>query len=301
MPVNYAEQYQQAVQQAYFGGLYFRDLYETPNNQNIKWTGAKTIQIPRITVGGFIDVDRDVASNFARRADNDWEPKTLAHDREFPMFVDPQDVDETNTVLSIANITRVFNTEQKIPEMDKYLASKLYSEYTNYGGQALTEELTVDNILTVFDQMMEDMDEAEVPQEGRKLYVTSPVKTLLKNAEKIQRNMDIKGSAANDANRNLRSLDEVTIISVPTSRMKTAYNFTSGAVPATGAGQINMILIHPSAIITPQKYDFVDLAAPSATTGGKYYYFERKYWDVFLFEKKVPGVKIHVTEAGTGA
>ncbi|MGY3717060.1 capsid protein [Sutcliffiella cohnii] len=297
MPVNYAEQYQQAVQQAYFGGLYFRALYETPNNQIIKWVGAKTIHIPRITVGGFIDVDRDVASSFARRADNDWEPKTLAHDREFPMFVDPQDIDETNTVLSIANITRVFNQEQKIPEMDKYLASKLYSEFTTFGGEAITTALTVDNILTVFDQMMEDMDEAEVPQEGRLLYVTSPVKTLLKNAEKIQRSLDIKGTGANDANRNLRSLDEVTIVTVPSSRMKTAYNFTNGAVPAVGAKQINMILVHPTAVITPQKYDFVDLAAPSATTGGKYYYFERKYWDVFAIEMKVPGIKFHV-EAG---
>jgi len=298
MPVNYAELYQQAVQQAYFGGLYFRALYETPNNQTIKWTGSKTIQIPRITVGGFIDVDRDVASSFARRADNDWEPKTLAHDREFPMFVDPQDIDETNTVLSIANITRVFNTEQKIPEMDKYLASKLYSEYKAYGGQEITEVLTVDNVLAIFDKMMEDMDEAEVPQEGRLLYVTPAVKTLLKNAEKIQRSLEIKGSAAADVNRNIRSLDDVTIVSVPTSRMKTAYNFTSGAVPAAGAGQINMVLVHPTAVITPQKYDFVDLAAPSATTGGKYYYFERKYWDVFVFEKKVPGIKFHVTGAG---
>lgn len=295
---QYAELYQQAVQQAYFGGLYFRALYETPNNQNIKWVGSKTIHIPRITVGGFIDVDRDVASSFARRADNDWEPKTLAHDREFPMFVDPQDVDETNTVLSIANITRVFNTEQKIPEMDKYLASKLYSEFTLFGGQSNKEVLTVDNVLSVFDKMMEDMDEAEVPQEGRILYVTPAIKTLLKNAEKIQRTLDVKGDSASSINRNLRSLDDVTIVSVPTSRMKTAYNFTSGAIPAAGAGQINIILIHPTAVITPQKYDFVDLAAPSATTGGKYYYFERKYWDVFLFEKKVPGIKMHVTEAG---
>lgn len=295
---QYAELYQQAVQQAYFGGLYFRALYETSNNQNIKWTGGKTIQIPRITVGGFIDVDRDVASNFTRRSDNDWEPKTLAHDREFPMFVDPMDIDETNTVLSIANITRVFNTEQKIPEMDKYLASKLYSEFTGYGGQAISTALTTDNALQVFDQMMEDMDEAEVPQDGRMLYVTPTIGTLLKNAEKIQRTLDVKGTSANSVNRVIRSLDDVNIVSVPSSRMKTAYNFTSGAVPAVGADQINMILIHPTAIITPQKYDFVDLAAPSATTGGKYYYFERKYWDVFVFEKKVPGIKFHITEAG---
>jgi hypothetical protein len=292
--VNYATQYQQAVQQAYYGGLYFQAMYETPNNDLLKWVNAKTIQIPNLTVGGFVDVDRDVATTFSRRADNEWETKTLAHDRELPLFVDPMDIDETNQVLSIANITRVFNTEQKIPEMDKYFASKLYSEFTSLGKTANTTAATTENILKIFDTLMKEMDEAEVPKEGRYLYVTPDFEELLKNAQQIQRTLEVRGTMPAEVNRNLRSLDEVNLVSVPSTRMKTAYNFTSGAVPATGAEQINMILIHPSAVVTPQKYDYVGLSEPSPTTGGKYYYYERKYWDTFILGKKVDGVKFHV-------
>ncbi|WP_018767713.1 hypothetical protein [Bacillus sp. 105MF] len=294
---NYAQNYQQALQQKFSQGLYFFDLYNTPNNQNIKWINAKTIQIPRITVGGYTDVDRDVVGNFTRRADNDWETKTLAHDREFRTLVDPKDINETNMALSIANITRVFNDEQKIPEMDKYMASKLYSEFTTNGKTANTTALTVDNVLSMFDDFMMEMDDAEVPQDGRILYVTPQVNKLLKQAKEIQR-MLVLNSNNGTANRNVYSLDDVKIKPVPSTRMKTAYNFTNGAVPDAAAKQINMILVHPLSLITPQEYDFVSLDEPSATTGGKFLYYERKYWDVFAIQKKVEGIKFNIVGAG---
>ncbi|MGG4039902.1 capsid protein [Heyndrickxia ginsengihumi] len=298
--VNYAEMYLQALQQRFVEQLLFNDLYSTPNNQNIKWVNAKTIQIPRITTGGYVDVDRDEVGSFTRRADNDYETKTLQHDREFRTLVDPVDVDESNMALSIANITRVFNDEQKIPEMDKYMASKLYSEFTKYGGSALTDNITEQIVLQMYDELMMEMDEAEVPQNGRILYVTPAVNKVLKNADNVQRFISV---TQNDGvvNRNIRSLDEVKIVVVPSSRMKTIYDFTDGAVADASAAQINMILIHPLSILSPQKYDFVSLDEPSATTGGKYLYYERAYWDIFAIEKKAPGIKFAITPASTGA
>ncbi|PEJ74521.1 capsid protein [Bacillus pseudomycoides] len=292
--VNYASQYQQALQQKFSEGLSFYELYNTPNNQIIKWTSAKTIQIPRITVSGFVDVNRDSVGNFTRRADNDWEPKTLTHDREYKTLVDPQDIEETNMALTIANITRVFNDEQKIPELDKYMASKLYSEFTGFGKTADATVLTVDNVLSAFDNFMADMDDAEVPQKGRILYVTPQINKLLKQAKEIQR-MLVLNPNNGVANRSIYSLDDVMIKVVPSSRMKTAYNFTSGAVPDAAAKQINMILVHPAAVIAPQKYEFVSLDEPTAGSGGKYLYYERKYWDVFAIQKKVDGIKFNIT------
>lgn len=177
--------------------------------------------------------------------------------------------------------------------MDKYAASKLHTEFTGYGGQVVSDSVDVNDILLLFDEFMAEMDDAEVPQEGRILYATPAFYTLLKQASQIQRQLDVATNTGN-VNRSVRSLDEVTVKSVPSSRMKTLYDFTEGAVPDPSAKQINMILIHPQTVITPQKYEFVDLAQPSAVTGGKYLYYERKYWDLFVIEKKVPGIKMHV-------
>lgn len=295
--LNYAEQYLQGLQQRFAEGLFFSELYMTSNNNIIRWVNAKTVQIPRIDVTGMVDVDRDSIGDFTRQVDNSWETKTLQHDREFRTLVDPVDVDETNMAVTIANITRVFNDEQKIPEMDKYLASKLFAEFEQYGGVADETVLDVNNALQVFDDLMEQMDEAEVPQEGRLLYVTPAVYTLLKNAEQIQRQLQVTSNNGT-VNRGVRSLDDVSLKRVPSSRMKTVYDFTRGATEGAGARQINMILIHPRSIITPQKYDFVSLDQPSARTGGKYLYYERKYWDVFAIERKVPGMAFNVEPAG---
>jgi len=292
--LNYASQYQEVLVQKFSQSLAFGALYATPNNSVVKWTGPKTIMIPRIKVGGYTDVNRDVVGNYTRRVDNSFEPKTLGHDREFRTLVDPVDVDETNMALSIANITRVFNEEEATPEHDKYMASKLYAEFTGAGKTADVTVLDPESFLTVFDNFMEQMDEAEVPQTGRILYITPTVKKTVKAAKELQRQLDISGTNEKALNRGVYSLDDVTIVTVPSSRMKTAYNFTNGAVPDAAAKQINMILIHPLSMVAPQKYEFVDLDTPSAATGGKYLYYERKYWDVFILGAKVDGVKINI-------
>ncbi|PEI42586.1 capsid protein [Bacillus pseudomycoides] len=293
--LNYASQYQEVLVQKFSQALAFGALYATPNNSVVKWTGPKTIMIPRIKVGGYTDVNRDVVGNYTRRVDNSFEPKTLGHDREFRTLVDPVDVDETNMALSIANITRVFNEEEATPEHDKYMASKLYAEFTGAGKTADVTVLDPASFLTVFDNFMEQMDEAEVPQTGRILYITPTVKKTVKAAKELQRQLDISGTNEKALNRGVYSLDDVTIVTVPSSRMKTAYNFTNGAVPDAAAKQINMILIHPLSMVAPQKYEFVDLDTPSASTGGKYLYYERKYWDVFILGAKVDGVKFNIT------
>lgn len=293
--VNYAQMYLQALQQKFTKGLLFNALYSSPNNSSIRFTSAKTIQIPKIMVSGYVDSARDTIGSFSRKVDNEYESKTLGHDREFRTLVDPQDIDESNLALSIANITRVFNDEQKIPEMDKYASSKLYQEFIEHGGVANETALTEESVLEVFDEMMLALDEAEVPQAGRILYVTAPVNKMLKQAGNLQRLIGVNG-AGGAINRSVYSLDDVQITVVPTSRMKTLYDFTDGAVADESADQINMILIHPTAVITPQKYEFVSLDAPSASTGGKYLYYERKYWDLFVLKAKANGIQINITK-----
>jgi len=293
--LNYAEVYQQALEEPYRVGRRFNELFNT-GSRNIKWAGGKTVKIPKITVGGMVDVDRDSIGSYKRNVDNDYELKTLMNDREFRTLVDPVDIDETNMAITIANITNTFNREQKIPEMDKYMASKLYAEFTGFGGTADTKAIDETNVLKLFDSYMQKMDEEEVPEEGRILYAVPAVATMLKNAPGITRTINV-GANSREIDRIVNRLDTVTIQPVPPVRMKTVYDFTEGAQPDQSAQQINMILVHPSAVMAPEKYAFVSLDAPSAATGGKWLYYERQYYDVFLYEEKVPGIIFNVDPA----
>lgn len=289
--LNYATQYSQALAQAYPYVLHFAALRSTENDARYKWTGANTIQIPSLSTTGRTDGDRDTISVAKRNFDNAWEPKTLSNFRQWSTLVHPMDIDETNQIASIQNITKVFNEEQKFPEMDAYMVSKLYADWIDAGETADTTALTVENILLVFDGYMEAMDEANVPKTGRYLYVTPAIKTILKNAKELSRTI-MNGDE--NIRRAVASLDEVKIESVPSALMKTVYDFTEGWAAGSGAKQIHMLLVHPSAVITPEKYTFAQLDAPSAGSNGKWVYFEESYDDTFLLTKRKAAVQFNV-------
>ena len=289
--LNYATQYAQALAQAYPYTLHFAALRSTENDSRYKWTGAKTIEIPSLSVTGRVDGSRDTIGTAKRNFENSWEPKTLANHRKWSTLVHPLDIDETNQVASIQNITKTFNETQKFPEMDAYLVSKVYADWTTAGGTADTTAVTTENILLLFDDYMTAMDEANVTAAGRVLYVTPAVNKLLKRAKEISRYVQNGDDAIKRA---VASLDEVQIEKVPSSLMKTVYDFTEGYKPGVGAKQINMLLVHPSSTITPEKYAFAQLDAPSAGSEGKYVYFEESYEDVFILNNRKDAIMFNV-------
>lgn len=285
--VNYATSFEKELKQKYSRESCTDDL----TTQNVQFVNAKTIKIPYITLGGYKDHSRNGGFNRQSVA-NDYMIKTLEHDRDVEFFVDTMDVDETNEALSAANITNVFETEHAIPERDAYRMSKLHSEFIAAGGTVDNTVLALTNILNVFDRWMEEMDDAEVPVDGRILYVRPTINTLIKQADKITRTLD--ASAQRDIDRRVRSLDEVKIKPIPKGRMMTAYDFTDGFAPAVSAKQMNMILVHPSAVLACDKHSYINLWAPgSHTMGDGYLYQNRKYGDLFVIDTRVGGIKIN--------
>lgn len=290
---EYAETFTNLLQQKYAKELCSDDL--TKSNPQVTFINAQTIKLPRMAVSGYKDHTRTPGFN-AGTLSNDWEPKKLSHDRDIEFFVDPMDIDETNLTLSVANIQNTFETEQAIPEKDCYRFSKLYSELnTHKAGNINTTAITVANFLDVFDDLMEAMDEAGVPEEGRILYLTPKMMKIAKKADGIQRTIDVSGSS-NVVNRKVHNLDDVILKSVPSSRMKTAYDFTEGCKPAGSAKQINMILIHTSCVVCRDKYSYIKLFTPGtdSRTADGYIYQNRCYGDLFLIEKKADGCAMNV-------
>ena len=311
--VNYATEYGRELSQMFPYVLNFGALYSTPNNGRYRWVNAKTIEIPSISTTGRVNADRDTVAMAQRNYDNKWETKTLTNERKWSTLVHPMDIDQSNMVNSIANITQVFNEEQKFPEMDAYLISRLYYLWTTsiagdsahgaYTGKSPdTTELTSANILGVFDDLMLEMDNKRVPPNGRILYATHEAVKLLKNAQidannTIGRSINVE-SGPNAIDRRVNRLDEVQVIGVPAELMKTAYDFTTGWAPAQTASQINLFLVHPTAVITPVSYTFSQLDPPSALSEGKWTYYEESFEDAFILNKKADALQFNITSGG---
>lgn len=306
-PLNYATQYQRELDQAFPVMLRFGALYATPNNGRYRWVNGKTIEIPHISTKGRVNASRDTIGQASRNYDNSWQTKTLANERKWSTLVHPMDVDETNMTTTIGNITKTFNEEQKFPEMDAYLISKIFSDWstdrivdatdvahdTYVGRTADSRTPTTANVLEIFDDLMLKMDNANVPDMGRILYVTYEVLSILKSAQGISRSFDVQ-SGNSAIKRTVDRLEQVQVIGVPASLMKTKYNFYEGYAPTSDAKQIAMFLVHPMAVITPHKYSFSQLEAPSALSEGKYVYFEEDYEDVFILDYKADAIQFCV-------
>lgn len=296
---SYAEVFERELAQKYARELISHDL--TLSNPGIKFLNAQTIKIPKITVSGYKDHSRTSMGFNAGTITNDWEPKKLAHDRDVEFAIDPMDIDETNLTLEVANIQNVFETEQAIPEKDSYRFSKLYAEaktYASDGAVVDTTTLTAANILEWFDEQMSKMDDLSVPQEGRIFYVTSAINKLLKSADGITRTMSV--GAAGVIDRRVHGLDDVQIKTVPSARFKTKYEFTNGCTPAAAAKQVNAMLLHPSCVISRDKYAYMKLFTPGtdSRTADKYVYQNRYYTDTFLIQNKACGIAINAEAEG---
>lgn len=298
--VNYADQYQNQLSQAFPYVLYFQELFTTPNNGRYRWINSHTIEIPTIHTGGRVDGDRDNIGTRKRNYDTAWTPLAVTNHRTFQTFVHPRDIDETNGLASIGNITRVFNEEQKFPEMNAYCISKLFNETQRNGGVIDTTALNVSNVLTIFDNLMKGMDNKRVPRQGRVLYVDPTTGNLIKNAQAIQRNYAVQSGGSN-VSRIVTSIDQVKIVDgIPEDMMKTVYDFTDGWEVDNDARQINMVLVHPMGVITPIHYEFAQLDPPSAGSQGKYEYFEESFEDVFILPNRQACIAFSVaSQTGT--
>lgn len=219
--LNYATEYSQALAQAYPYTLYFGALWSAVK-PDIKFLNSNTIQLPSLKVKGRKNGNRDTIGTFGRNFDNEWETKTLKNHRTWDTLVHPRDIDETNKVASIQNITKTMNEEQKFPEMDAEAIDAVYSLKNAIEPVVAKTKgyLNVQNVLTEFDALMDKMDEKRVPASGRILYTDTFTKTLIDTAKDV-----VRTSGNKVLGRTVSRIDEVEVVSVPTTLMKSAYTF----------------------------------------------------------------------------
>lgn len=284
--LQYVTQFHTRIIDMYGHELKSNALYNS--NQDIKIIGAKEIKIPRITVSGYKDHDRNTLGFNGGNYSNSFETKSLDHDRDIEFYIDPMDVDETNQIVSIANIQARFEKKQAIPELDCYTFSKLYSEAVRVGADIRTDTVTRANILADFDDNCEKFEDAGIPLSRCILYCTAAYRKELKNAEGLQRTLEANGSTTID--RRVHGLDDLgEIVTVPLERFKTTYDFTEGYKADASGKQINYILVDPEAQVSRVKYSYINVYTPGhdSRVADNYMYQNRRHNGTFALDQEL--------------
>ena len=295
--LNYVQQFHSRIIDMYGHELISDALYHS--NEDIKIVGAKEIKLPRLTVSGYKDHTRGTVGFNGGNYSNEFETKSLDHDRDIEFVIDPMDVDETNQIVSIANVQMRFEKRQAIPELDCYTFSKLYTEAVRVGSTIRTTAITAANVLSDFDENCEAFEDAGVPLSRCILYCTASYKKALKNAEGIQRTLEVSGGSKG-IDRRIHTLDDLKEIKVvPLERFKTAYDFTDGYTADATGKQINYILVDPEAQVSRVKYSYINTYTPGhdSRTADNYLYQNRRVNGTFGLDQELKKACIINVEA----
>ena len=271
MAIVLAKQYQGKVDEAFV----YASMTESGVNQNYSWEGAKTISLQRVTTATMNDYSRTGANRYGTPEDLSVfdDEYTLSQDRSFTFVIDAMDEDETKGALEAASALARQVREKIIPEVDGYRLDQMVA---GAGGSAigtLTET-------TVYGAILDGtlaLDDAEVPTEGRKLYVSNATYKLIKQSDDIILDTEIGQTAR--IRGVVSNLDGMEVIKVP-----------AGRLPAN----MNFLITHPSATTAPIKLQ--DYTIHNNAPGYNGDLVEgRIYYDAFVLTNKANAIYKHMS------
>ena len=260
----------------------------------VDFGGANEVKVMKLTTVGLGNYSR-VTGYPAGDVTAEWVTMQLTAERGRSFTIDRMD-NEESLGLVLGNLIRTWMREHVAPEIDAYRFAK-YASTPDILKVSEGATLNANNILAAFDDAMYEMNEAEVPEEGRRLYISMSCFESLKAA--ITRTLDNQTTA----DRRIKMLDNVEVIPVPQSRLYTKIVLDAGATSsaggyakdvAGGAKDINFMLVHPSAVIQPIKLNQVKYFSPEVNqiSDGHLWQY-RLYHDAFVQPNHEKGIYVH--------
>lgn len=259
-------------------------------NSDIEFIGANTAKVAKLSMDGLGNYNRNTgypvgSVNLA------WETLTLENDRGTQLHVDRFDNEETKGI-AFGKLAAEFERTQMIPEVDAYTFAKLFAGTGNTVGTGAITVGTTD-VPALIEAAEMELNNAEVPTEGRILYVSPKAYAGLKS--KITRYLANEGTV----NRNVEYFDDMRVIMIPEGRFYSAITLQTGAtnfgyVPTTGGYKLNFMIVHPTAVKKALKHVMPKIFSPDVVQGSDSWLLDyRAYYDVFVLENKTKGIYVH--------
>jgi hypothetical protein len=294
--IGLASKYLPVLDEVYKRGS-LTSIFDTAENR-VNWIGAKTVSLFDFDPVGMANYDRDegfVTGNITAG----WKPYQIEVDRGRSYQIDMMDNEET-LGMAVASALSEIERVEVIPEVDAYRFAKWAGTTGVSTGTAATIVPGTTDVAGLIDTAEAQMDNDEVPYEGRILYVSPLAYMALKG--NIERRII---NSEDNVNTNVEFYDDMRIIRVPQARFQSAITLAApttaagvgGFAPATGAKAINFMIVHPSAIMQVMKHRLVRVFSPEQNIEADAYRLNfRFYHDTFVKANKVKGIYVQ-TEA----
>lgn len=260
-------------------------------NERVRWDGAKTAYLFHTAPVGLANYSRN-AGFVPGDVTGSWEPYTIEQDRGRSFMIDAMDNDET-LGMAFGTLVGEFERTQVIPELDAYRFAKYAGGAAS--AQVITETLSAGAAtIASIDTATAALDNAEVPYEGRILFVNPGVYKLIKSG--VTR-MVMNGER--DVDYNVEMFNDMRLITVPSGRFNTAVTLNAPTTSAAAGGYtasgdaINYMIVHPSAILQVVKHAVPRIFSPEVNQEADAWKFDyRVYHDCFIEAQKTNGIYV---------
>ena len=255
---------------------------ESDSNIVRQGANARKVIYPKIDMDGLGDYDRN-KGYVEGSATLTWEETEYNYDRGRTFQVDAMDNEETINI-AFGRLAGEFVRTKVVPEIDAFR----FAKYCGTTGITIkSETLNSTNICDALVTANVTMDELEVTQEGRILYITPTLYETIK---------------AMDTYKSQAMLERYSkIVKVPQTRFYSAISLLSGKTEdgeqmggykkATDGKNINFMVVEPSAIIQHAKHVVNKVIKPDENqSADAWKLFYRAYGIADVFENKVAGI-----------
>jgi len=263
--------------------------------QAVSFGGANVVKVFKTSMVGLGNYSRTTGYPATRNVTGGWETMTLSTERAAPLFIDRMD-DEETLGMAFGTLAGEFMRTMVVPEVDAYRFSK-YASWSGIEEVDTPATLTSSTVLAAIDVATAFQDSKEVPVDGRFLFVSDSVQTMLNQA--ITRMYSNDGAIST----RITSYNNMPIIMVPQTRFYKGITLDAGATASAGGftktsstgRDINFMMIHPTAVLQVKKHDNLKMFDPDTNqTADGWLLQYRLYHDAFVYDNKVDGVYSHI-------
>ncbi|MBR5135201.1 MAG: hypothetical protein IKV35_06350 [Clostridia bacterium] len=293
---NMSEELDKAIVQGATVGFFEDNLLRA------KFVGAKTVLIPEMDMSGLGDYDRDngfVQGAIAITSD----PFTLSQDRARTFQLDREDNDETGIANLAGQVLGEFVRTKVVPEVDAYCLSKI-GGYAAGAGQLVDGDPATE-AYAMFSKALAEIRDAIGYDEEIVCFADGAFLRELQSSPEINRQIVVSDFKKGDVHLSVRSLDDVKLLPVPSSRMFTAYTFKNGGegqeeggfAPADGASSIGFLLLPKRCCSLVKKSETLRTFSPEQNIKADAWKFDyRLYYDVFMKNSMKHAIRVFLRD-----
>ena len=247
--------------------------------------GANTneIVVPKLSMDGLADYSRN-SGYVSGDVTLTYETVQFNYDRGRKFDVDAMDNEETAGI-AFGKLSSEFIRTKVVPEMDAFR----FATYAGISGISKATAATYStgaDWLAALQTAQSKMDDDEVPEEGRILFITPAGYNAVMNVDTTK------------SKEVLASFSQ--IVKVPQSRFYTAIELADGTTSGEEAGgyskaaagkDINFMIIHKPALLQYPKHTVNKIITPEANQESDgWLFFYRAYGLADVYENKVAGI-----------